>query len=395
MRHNQLLAVALAVGTTACATETVPDELSGETGDGEAGKADTGGTFTYWQVELAGDGYRVSRANRAVTECGDGTRGESCDVASLDLAGTALPASVATGYEDRLRAGGALLLRGELGPERPGLTYARLAKLAGPAIASADLAPALPPTAPSIHVGDESGPDCLYARLFVQDVDVDTAELTVTPTPAGTLAFRGRFGGVSIPSTTEHAISCVNGTSQLTIRVTTLVATGTLTVNADGSIAFTDTSYQLDGVTYDSANPPPAAIYDLLFSRPAEIGTIVTSSVALALAPRLATNQHARALAATEVWLPGSVDATDLSGVFVLAKQDGTRILERRINSTRFASIDELDLAASGATGEDVARATAALGGDGVLVVGYRYTDGAKHGRAANQFWTKAPVPLH
>ena len=395
MRAN-LLGLMITLGVTGCATDGVPDELAGETDNEEAGKGDGDGAFSYWRVELAGDGYRVSRPNRTVNECGAGVRGAKCDVTSLDLAPTAMPSSVAKGYADRLRAGETLLLRGELGPERSELAYERLSRTAGPAIASTDLVPALPPSAPSIHTGDDNGPDCLYARLFVQDVDVSGAEITVSPTAAGTLAFRARFSGVSIPSKSEHAVSCVNGTSAITVKATTLTAAGVMTVAENGTIAFVDMTYQLEGVAYDSALPPPAPILDMLFSNPAAIGNIVTSSVGLALAPLVKDSKNGRALLTTEVWQPGSTEAGDLSGVFVLATQDADGILERRLNSTRSATIDELDLAASGATADVVERATAALAaGDEVLLVGYRYKDGDTRGRSANQFWTKAPVPLH
>lgn len=390
MRANHLLGLFIAFGTTACATDGVPDELAGESDADDAGKADGNGAFTYWQVQLAADtgGYRVTRPNRTVNECGGGVRGASCDV-SIDLAPTAMPASVARSYEDRLRAGETLLLRGELGTERPELRYARLSTMAGPAIAAADLAaPAV--GGPNVHVGDENGPDCLYARLFVQDVDVSGAEITVTPNAGGAIEFRARFTGVSMPSKSEYAITCVNGSASVDVKATALTASGVMTVAADGSIAFPAMTYQFEGLSY--ASTMPSAINDMLFGNTDAIGNIVTSSVGVALAPMI----NKRALLATEVWTPGSTDASDLSGVFVIAKQDAAGVLERRLNSTRFASIEELDLAASGASADAVARAEAAFAaGDEVILVGYRYKDGDTRGRAANQFWTKAPVPLH
>jgi hypothetical protein len=389
MRSHKLLGFALALGA-ACAADSAPDELDGELDNEEAGKLDGDAAFTYWQVDVSSAGFAVSRPNRTSTECGDGTRGESCTVPALDLAGTAMPASVAKSYEDRLRAGESLLLRGEIAA-RP---YVVLSKLAGPAIAGGDLVPALPSNAPSIHVGDENGPDCLYARLFVKDVDVVDADITISKTATGALAFHGRFGGVSIPSTSEHAVSCVNGTAPVTFKATTLTADGNLTVAADGAISFTNMTYAFTGVSRDSALPQP--IYDMLFSNEAAVGAIVTSSVALALAPLARSTKNARALAVTEVWVPGSTAASDLTGVFVLATQDGSAIRERRINSTRSAQIDELDLEDSGADAAGLARGAAGLAsGHGVLLVGDRYYSGGKQGRRANQFWTKAPVPLH
>lgn len=378
-----------ALGVAACAVD-VPDELADENGD-DGGKADGTGAFDYWQLELSDGGYRVSRPNRTVTDCGDGVRAKTCNVASLDLEATAMPASVANGFADRANAGEALLLRGELAPESPQLALARLSKTAGSLIASADLAPALPTTSPSIHVGDGNGPDCLYARLFVDDVDINDAVITMTPAGTGTLRFDARFGGVAIPSRTEHAVACVDGTSTLTIKIATLTASGVVSIAADGALKF-DASYRLDGLTFDAAVPPPAPVIDMV-SNDVEIGNIVMSSVANALAPQV---KPERALAATEIWVPGSRDAADLSGVFVLASRRGDGIVERRVNSTKSAAIDEIDLAASGAADAALQDANAELASGGeVMLVGFRYSHGGKRGRAANQFWTKAPVPLH
>jgi hypothetical protein len=311
-------------------------------------------------------------------------------VEALDLAGTAMPASVAKSYADRLRADEAILLRGDVGVK----PYAVLSSIAGSAIADADLVPALPPTSPSIHLGDENGPDCLYARLFVQDVDVETADIRVTETATGTLAVHAHFEGISIPATSEYAMSCVNGTSPFNIVAGELTADGTMSVAADGTVSFANLSYHWNGVYYNSSSPPPSAIEDLLFSDSKALGDIVTSSVAIAMQPLVASTKNGRVLAATEVWLPGAPDVTDPSGVFVLVSQNGDRVSERKVNSTLTANIDEIDLDESGATADAIERANAQLAaGESVLVVGYRYSSGGKKGRSANQFWTKAPVP--
>ena len=104
----------------------------------------------------------------------------------------------------------------------------------------------------------------------------------------------------------------------------------------------------------------------------------------------------------TEVWLPRSETGVN-EGVAVLVKDNGIRCIttpcpsltEFRVNSNRFANITDLDLAASGADERALEIASSALYEDGVLVFGDRFypsKKGAK-GRAANQFYTRAPVP--
>ena len=116
----------------ACATddpEVAPDELAGESElDGEAGKGDTADAFTYFQVtpdkracSLDSDcgGFFVNRVNRASTMCGfrGATPQARCYVRTIKWDGTAMPASVAKSYEDRLRAGESILIRGDISPD--------------------------------------------------------------------------------------------------------------------------------------------------------------------------------------------------------------------------------------------------------------------------------------
>ena len=108
-------------------------------------------------------------------------------------------------------------------------------------------------------------------------------------------------------------------------------------------------------------------------------------------------------VAVTEIWVASQPEWVD--GVFTLVKDNGIRCItapcpsltERRLNSNLSAQISSLDLEASGADRDLIERAYSEVyGGDGLVVVGYRYTDDAGgKGRTANKFFTKAPVPLH
>ena len=118
-----------ALSVTACTDQSVDDELADETAaDGEGGKADSAAVFTYYNVlpdnracsfNSPGDcgrGFFVSRANRSTTQCGRGSAQSQCKVLEIDWSGTAMPASVAKSYEQRLHDGEPLVVRGELVP---------------------------------------------------------------------------------------------------------------------------------------------------------------------------------------------------------------------------------------------------------------------------------------
>lgn len=113
-------------GVSACATEESADELAGESSDdGEAGKGDSAAAFDFFAVDpdvracsfdARCGGFFVSRPNRTSTICGRGMQGERCYVDGLDWSGTALPESVARGYEEMLRSGKKLILKGTIAP---------------------------------------------------------------------------------------------------------------------------------------------------------------------------------------------------------------------------------------------------------------------------------------
>lgn len=133
MRTTLLAALLTASLIPACALEEqqelAPDELADESADdGEAGKGDTADAFTYFEVtpdkracSLDSDcgGFFISRVNRATTSCGfrGATPQARCYVRTIMWERTAMPASVAKSYEDRLRAGESILIRGDISPD--------------------------------------------------------------------------------------------------------------------------------------------------------------------------------------------------------------------------------------------------------------------------------------
>jgi hypothetical protein len=126
MLRTSLVACLFASSLLACSTETAVDELAGEDGDGEVGKGDeSSATFTFFAVQpdlracsfdARCGGFFVERPNRSTTICGRGQTAERCYVDGIDWSGTAMPKSIAMDYEQRLRGGEQLLLRGDIVP---------------------------------------------------------------------------------------------------------------------------------------------------------------------------------------------------------------------------------------------------------------------------------------
>lgn len=129
MRTALLLASVTSILLPACASSEPGDELAEESAaDGEDGKGDAAAAFNYFNVIAdtracslssgpeCGSGFFVSRANRSTLRCGFTTPQSQCKIFDIDWSGTAMPPSVAQGYEDDLRAGKPLLVRGDLVP---------------------------------------------------------------------------------------------------------------------------------------------------------------------------------------------------------------------------------------------------------------------------------------
>jgi hypothetical protein len=130
LRTSLLLGLLSTTLIPACTdSNTAPDEFSGEsTADGEEGKGDAVGAFGYLNVIAdnracsldspsgCGGGFFVNRANRSTIQCGRGPTQSQCKVTEIDWSGTAMPASVAEGYEKDLRAGTPMLVKGEIVP---------------------------------------------------------------------------------------------------------------------------------------------------------------------------------------------------------------------------------------------------------------------------------------
>lgn len=129
MRNAFFLSLMTSILVPACTESPSFDELAGEEeAEGASGKADAAAPATYFYLSPdlracsfdagpdCGRGFFVSPPNRSTLRCGFSAPQTQCKIHEIDWSGTAMPASVAKGYEDSVRAGQPVLVRGELVP---------------------------------------------------------------------------------------------------------------------------------------------------------------------------------------------------------------------------------------------------------------------------------------
>lgn len=166
--------------------------------------------------------------------------------------------------------------------------FAKLSAAAGPMIEGIDMAAMLAPMQPMVHMGDEQGEDCLFARMYVDDVAMANADIALIPTNAG-LSFRAQIDGLDVPARARYAVACVSGSNNLRVRANRVVVSGTLVVTADGNEGFkthlTNETVQITGLDIQ-ASGIPGTIIDML-SLDTAVGYIVSKAAPLAMEPML------------------------------------------------------------------------------------------------------------
>jgi|HubBroStandDraft_6_1064221.scaffolds.fasta_scaffold72973_3 hypothetical protein len=118
--------------------------------------------------------------------------------------------------------------------------FAKVASAAGPIVAGMNLMPMLAPLQPMVHAGDEDGPDCLYGQLFIDNLTMTNAKVSLVPV-AGGLTFSAELDGLDVPGHVSYAVACLGGTDNTDIKATSVVVGGTLQVAPDGNGGFTTT----------------------------------------------------------------------------------------------------------------------------------------------------------
>lgn len=166
--------------------------------------------------------------------------------------------------------------------------FAKISAAAGPMIEQLDMMTILAPMQPMVHSGDEAGPDCLYARMYVDGASLTNADISIVPTNAG-LSFRAQIDGLDVPGHANYAVACVNGSNTVRVKAQRVVVSGTLVVTPTGNQGFkttlTNETVQVTGLNI-AASGIPGSIINLL-SLDTLAGYIISKAAPLAMEPMM------------------------------------------------------------------------------------------------------------
>jgi hypothetical protein len=166
--------------------------------------------------------------------------------------------------------------------------FAKLSAAAGPMIEGIDMAAMLAPMQPMVHMGDEAGEDCAYARMFVDDVNMANAEISLIPTNTG-LQFRAQIDGLDVPARARYSVACLDGSNTIRVKATKVVVAGTLVVTADGNQGFktslTGETVTITGLDIQASGIPGSIINLLKLDTVA--GFIISKAAPLAMEPMM------------------------------------------------------------------------------------------------------------
>jgi len=144
--------------------------------------------------------------------------------------------------------------------------FAKIGDAAGPLIKAQDFQALLAPMQPMIHSGDANGPDCLYGRLYIDNLTMTDAKIQLTPVDGG-LSFYAELDGLDVPGHMTYAVACVDGQNQTDVSASKVSISGTLLVSPDGMNGFTtqlvNQNVQLEGLNI-TASGIPGTILDLI-----------------------------------------------------------------------------------------------------------------------------------
>jgi hypothetical protein len=166
--------------------------------------------------------------------------------------------------------------------------FQKLSAAASTMIEGMDFMPILAPMQPMVHSGDETGPDCLYARGYVDGVSLSNADIAIIPTNAG-LSFRAQVDGLDVPGHANYAVACVDGSTSFRVKAQRVIVTGTLVVTPAGNQGFkttlTDEEVTVTGLDIQ-ASGIPGTIVDLL-SLDKLLGWVISKAAPMAMEPMM------------------------------------------------------------------------------------------------------------
>lgn len=168
--------------------------------------------------------------------------------------------------------------------------FAKIAAAAGPIIKGLDMGAMLAPMNPMVRSGDEQGEDCLFGRVFIDDIKFSDIRITLVPTIGG-LRFNAQIDGLDVPGRARYAVACVTGNNNVRVRATRVIVGGTLLVTPNGMAGFKTTldrpTVQITGLDIQ-ASGIPGTIIDML-SLDTAIQGVIARGAERAMEPMLSS----------------------------------------------------------------------------------------------------------
>ena len=166
--------------------------------------------------------------------------------------------------------------------------FAKISAAAGPMIKGMNIGEMLAPMQPMQHSGDTGGEDCLFERVFINDVKFSDISISLVPVQGG-LSFRAQIDGLDVPGYARYAVACVDGQTNLRVTADRVVVAGTLLVSPNGMQGFktdlVDQTVQLTNFQLN-ASGIPGTIIDMIDMDTA-IQFILAKGTELAMEPMM------------------------------------------------------------------------------------------------------------
>jgi len=163
--------------------------------------------------------------------------------------------------------------------------FARIGDMAGTLIKQTDLGAMVRGMNPVVDAG--GGPDCLYGQAFIQDLNMTNATIHLIPYQGG-ITLQAEIYGLDVPMTTQYAVACLDGSTDVRILADKVSISGDLdiTVNAGHlDVNLMNPNVSLDNLDIQ-ASGIPGTIIDML-SLDSAIQWIVPYAVDMFVGPMI------------------------------------------------------------------------------------------------------------
>ncbi len=144
--------------------------------------------------------------------------------------------------------------------------FAKISSAAASTIKNMDVGAMVKPMNPVQHAGDANGPDCLYDRVYLDDLKFSNVKISLIPA-SGALDFSVEIDGLDVPGHAAYAVSCLDGTESWRVTANRVVVSGQLNITPNGMQGFdtklTNPNVQITGLNID-ASGIPGTIIDMM-----------------------------------------------------------------------------------------------------------------------------------